>query len=73
MSFYYQFPQNKRYRGRLQKEYFWRLVEYKIRNTILIALLVGALGTLVWHSKVGYNLRFMLTKGMPTRIVKLPF
>ena len=73
MFYSYNHPNPKRYRGRIPKEYYWRVVEVRVRNFILVSLLLGALGTLFWHSKAGYNLRFMLTKGMPTRIVKLPF
>jgi len=62
-SFYYQYPQPKRYRGKLAREYQWRLLEMRLRWLVLGLVVVAAVSYMAYNSKQGYNLRYMLKSG----------
>lgn len=62
-SFYYQYPQPKRYRGKLAREYQWRLIEMRLRWLVLGLVIVAAASYMAYNSKQGYNLRYMLKSG----------
>lgn len=62
-SFYYQYPQPKRYRGKLAPEYHWKMLEMRLRWVVLGLVVAGALSYMAYNSKAGYNFRYMLKSG----------
>ncbi|MEJ1929311.1 hypothetical protein WDZ92_03420 [Nostoc sp. NIES-2111] len=62
-SFSYHYPQPKRYRGKIAREYQWRLFEMRLRWFVLGFVIVAAASYMAYNSKQGYNLRYMLKSG----------
>jgi hypothetical protein len=63
MSFYYQYPQPKRYRGRLAKEYYWKMLDMKLRKLVIVSSIFGCVFYMAWNTKPAFRIRYMLKTG----------
>jgi hypothetical protein len=73
MSFYYQYPQHPKYRGKLRKEHLGRYISERFSRWTLVSLLVFASVGLFWNSSNGRVTRYYMTVAAHNAGLKIKF
>ena len=64
MSFYYQFPQPRRYRGRMNPYHYRRMLSVRAAKLALVLVVLVVIGVLFFNSRVGRNMLYAKARNL---------